>query len=149
MIDDLKKAFLSCKLDKNQNTTSQALLQAMQERGLKYSPEIANFFIGVLHAQDIFTKQHGSSRSIEPNALVSFKKLQSVQNILKNCPMQTQDKRNTSTLIQKSLFNDRTDELFNEDAAIGSRYTVKEKLHLQKLLKRIHSRIEQKFTDYR
>lgn len=62
--------------------------------------------------------------------------------------MQTNDKRNTSTLIQKTIFNDRTDEVFR-DTQLPTRYSVKEKLHLQKLLKRIHSRIEQKFTNYR
>lgn len=30
-----------------------------------------------------------------------------------------------------------------------TKYTIKEKLHLQRVLKRIHSRIEEKFTNFR
>ena len=62
--------------------------------------------------------------------------------------MLTQNKSSNSNLI-KSLFKDTSSELYIDDTNIGGRYTVKEKLHLQKLLKRIHGRIEQKFINYR
>jgi Ca2+-binding EF-hand superfamily protein len=62
--------------------------------------------------------------------------------------MLTGDKRNNSRLIRDSLFNDRSDEIFKEHN-IKSKWTVKEKMHLQKVLKRIHSRIEEKFGNYR
>lgn len=126
----------------------------MQERELKYRPEVLSFFFNVLNVKDVYSSDvrilqaQQSSRCINPDDVLSFKKLQSLQQIYANCPLLTGDKRNNSKLIRDSLFNDRSDEIFQQHS-VKSKWTVKEKMHLQKVLKRIHQRIEEKFGDYR
>lgn len=135
MLNDLKKAFLSCNLDKNHCTTNEQLLLKMRERELKYRPEIINFFLSALAVQDVYAdgpRQQGrrgianaaAARSVDPSGLVSFRKLQSIQNIQNNCPMLTQEKRNNSVLIKQSIFNETSEE------AVNSRYSLKEKIHM-------------------
>lgn len=50
----MKRAFLSCSLDKEFTIPLKDLVESINEKCLKFSPNVLNFFLNILNKKDVF-----------------------------------------------------------------------------------------------
>lgn len=169
-IVELKKAFTACSLNARSETTLKELLESIQERGLRYPPLILNFFLNVLNVKDMFddnappasfAQEVANQKGFNGQDRVSFKKLQSLEWIYNHCPMLTSyfynNSDNFKNAISMNAFTDvdslkgkgRTQKSKYQPKLMMDAYSPEQRKHIQQLLKQIHIRIEEKFSDYR
>ena len=155
-------------LDHDGNTTVTQLLKQMRMLNIRFPKVIVNFFLNILNVSDLqdadceheFVKKMKLA-NIRPSDKLSFSKLQSFHHIFNRCPMSTAQTNNNSQNFKDAISSNFAafnpvkkgygieEPPANPPPTVFDSYSKEEKKHVQSLLRQIHTRIEEKFKDYR
>lgn len=162
---------MESELDDQGNTTVGQLLEQMRDLKIRFPKVIINFFLNILSQKDQFEVSSDAEfiksikvSQIKPTDKLSFNKLQSFHQIFNRCPMYTAQTSNNSQNFKDAISSNFQN--FNADKKLGigyaidnspstaspavfQAYSAEEKKHIQNIIRQIHSRIEEKFKDYR